>query len=187
MGTILSPTVSILETGLRHEAMKELEKEIGGRKFDLDIDLNDQRPCNLDSDVLSQRMTQFMLRIVNPVDQAKVAESMDRDLFQELPALSKGQAIVAGAAVNTPVLCRVRRRITEHNAEDADKRHPSDAPARWLTSTAPSNSTPTGIPRRRGASRASSDWSKRISSTNRRIEPITVRPPPPGVCSPPGP
>jgi hypothetical protein len=49
-----------------------------------------------------------------------------RDLLKELPALSKGQAIVAGAAVNTPVQCRIRRRITEHGAEDVD------APARWL-------------------------------------------------------
>jgi hypothetical protein len=49
-----------------------------------------------------------------------------RDLLKELPALSKGQAIIAGAAVNTPVLCRVRQRITEHGAEDVD------APARWL-------------------------------------------------------
>lgn len=39
--------------------------------------------------------------------------------------LAKGQAIVAGAAVNTPVLCRVRQRVTEHGAEDVD------APARW--------------------------------------------------------
>jgi hypothetical protein len=45
--------------------------------------------------------------------------------LKELPALSKGQTIVAGAAVNTPVLCRVRQRITEHGAEDVD------APARW--------------------------------------------------------
>ena len=74
-------------------------------------------------------MTQFIRRIVNPVDQARVAESVEsvgRDLLKELPALSKGQAIIAGAAVNTPVLCRVRRRITEHGAEDVD------APARWL-------------------------------------------------------
>ena len=33
---------------------------------------------------------------------------------------------VAGAAVNTPVLCRVRQRITEHGAEDVD------APGRWV-------------------------------------------------------
>jgi hypothetical protein len=48
------------------------------------------------------------------------------DLLRELPALSKGQALIAGAAVNMPVLCRVRRRLTEHGAEDVD------APARWV-------------------------------------------------------
>jgi DNA helicase HerA-like ATPase len=100
-----------------------------GRKFGVAVGLISQRPGRLDADVLSQCMTQFILRIVNPVDQARVAESVEsvgRDLLKELPALSKGQAIVAGAAVNTPVLCRVRRRITEHGAEDVD------APARWL-------------------------------------------------------
>lgn len=100
-----------------------------GRKFGVAVGLISQRPGKLDADVLSQCMTQFILRIVNPIDQARVAESVEsvgRDLLHELPALSKGQAIVAGAAVNTPVLCRVRRRITEHGAEDVD------APARWL-------------------------------------------------------
>jgi len=100
-----------------------------GRKFGVAVGLISQRPGRLDADVLSQCMTQFIMRIVNPVDQARVAESVEsvgRDLLKELPALSKGQAIVAGAAVNTPVLCRVRQRITEHGAEDVD------APARWL-------------------------------------------------------
>jgi hypothetical protein len=99
-----------------------------GRKFGVAVGLISQRPGKLDADVLSQCMTQFILRIVNPVDQARVAESVEsvgRDLLKELPALSKGQAIVSGAAVNTPVLCRIRRRITEHGAEDVD------APARW--------------------------------------------------------
>jgi len=100
-----------------------------GRKFGVAVGLISQRPGKLDADVLSQCMTQFILRIVNPVDQARVTESVEtvgRDLLMELPALSKGQAIIAGAAVNTPVLCRVRNRITEHGAEDVD------APARWL-------------------------------------------------------
>ncbi|NLE45631.1 MAG: ATP-binding protein [Chloroflexi bacterium] len=99
-----------------------------GRKFGVAVGLISQRPGRLDTDVLSQCMTQFILRIVNPVDQARVAESVEsvgRDLLYELPALSKGQAIVAGAGVNTPVLCRVRTRFTEHGAEDVD------APARW--------------------------------------------------------
>ena len=37
-----------------------------------------------------------------------------------LAALSKGQVIVAGAAVNTPVICRVRTRITKHGGESKD-------------------------------------------------------------------
>ena len=100
-----------------------------GRKFGVGVGLISQRPGKLDSDVLSQCMSQFLLRIVNPVDQARVAESVEsvgRDLLKELPALSKGQAIVSGAAINTPVLCRVRQRITKHGAEDVD------APARWV-------------------------------------------------------
>ena len=99
-----------------------------GRKFGVAVGLISQRPGRLDADVLSQCMTQFILRIVNPIDQNRVAESVEsvgRDLLAELPALSKGQAIVAGAAVNTPLLCRVRQRITPHGAEDLD------APQRW--------------------------------------------------------
>jgi DNA helicase HerA-like ATPase len=99
-----------------------------GRKFGVSVGLISQRPGKLDSDVLSQCMTQCIMRIVNPIDQARVAESVEtvgRDLLQELPALSKGQVIVAGSAVNTPLLCRVRQRITPHGAEDPN------APARW--------------------------------------------------------
>ena len=99
-----------------------------GRKFGVSVGLISQRPGKLDSDVLSQCMTQCIMRIVNPIDQARVAESVEtvgRDLLQELPALSKGQVIIAGSAVNTPLLCRVRQRITHHGAEDPN------APARW--------------------------------------------------------
>ncbi|HPL27191.1 MAG TPA: ATP-binding protein [Anaerolineae bacterium] len=99
-----------------------------GRKFGVAVGLISQRPGRLDADVLSQCMTQCILRIVNPIDQNRVAESVEsvgRDLLAELPALSKGQAVIAGAAVNTPLLCRVRRRITPHGAEDPD------SPSRW--------------------------------------------------------
>jgi DNA helicase HerA-like ATPase len=99
-----------------------------GRKFGVSVGLISQRPGRLDSDVLSQCMTQCLMRIVNPIDQARVAESIEsvgRDLLKELPALSKGQVILAGSAVNTPLLCQVRPRLTPHGAEDPD------APARW--------------------------------------------------------
>lgn len=100
-----------------------------GRKFGVAVGLVSQRPGKLDADVLSQCMTQFVMRIVNPRDQDSVADSIESvgtDLLAELPALSKGQVIVAGAGINTPVLCRVRRRVTRHGAEDPD------APATWI-------------------------------------------------------
>ncbi len=112
----------VVTTGILKAILSE------GRKFGVSVGLISQRPGKLDSDVLSQCMTQCILRIVNPVDQARVAESVEsvgRDLLLELPALSKGQAIVAGAAINTPLMVRVRQRLTRHGAEDPD------APARW--------------------------------------------------------
>jgi DNA helicase HerA-like ATPase len=112
----------VVTTGILKTILSE------GRKFGVSVGLISQRPGRLDSDVLSQCMTQCIMRIVNPIDQNRVAESVEsvgRDLLKELPALSKGQVIVAGNAVNTPLLCRVRGRITRHGAEDPD------APARW--------------------------------------------------------
>jgi len=100
-----------------------------GRKFGVSVGLISQRPGKLDGDVLSQCMTQCIMRIVNPIDQARIAESVEsvgRDLLTELPALSKGQVIIAGASVNTPVLAQVRQRLTRHGAENPD------APREWL-------------------------------------------------------
>ncbi len=99
-----------------------------GRKFGIGIGLISQRPGKLDADVLSQCQTQCIMRIVNEIDQKSVAaaiEGVGRDLLNNLPALSKGQVIVAGAAVNTPVICRVRQRYTQHGGES------KDAPAMW--------------------------------------------------------
>jgi len=99
-----------------------------GRKFGIGVSLISQRPGKLNADVLSQCQTQCIMRIVNEIDQKSVAaaiEGVGRDLLSNLPALSKGQVIVAGAAVNTPVLCRVRSRITRHGGES------KDAPEMW--------------------------------------------------------
>lgn len=94
-----------------------------GRKFGLGVGLITQRPGKLDSDVLSQCMSQFIMRIVNPVDQDSLkygVEAAGRDLLKELPALTKGQVIIAGSCVNTPVLCQVRQRLTQHGGATLD-------------------------------------------------------------------
>ncbi len=99
-----------------------------GRKFGVGVGLISQRPGRLDGDVLSQCMTQCIMRITNPIDQNRIAESVEsvgRDMLKELPALSKGQVIVSGASVNTPLMLRVRTRRTEHGGEDIN------APAEW--------------------------------------------------------
>lgn len=108
------------------DVLKQILSE--GRKFGVSIGLISQRPGKLDSDVLSQCMTQCIMRITNPIDQNRIAESVEsvgRDLLRELPSLSKGQVIVSGAAVNTPVMLRVRSRLTRHGGQDVD------APGEW--------------------------------------------------------
>ncbi len=69
------------------------------------------------------------MRIINPVDQARIAESVEsigRNFIDELPALNKGQAIIASATVNTPVLCNIRPRHAPYSANDLH------APSKWL-------------------------------------------------------
>jgi DNA helicase HerA-like ATPase len=114
--------VKVVSTDILKQILSE------GRKFGVGIGLITQRPGKLDQDVLSQCMTQFIMRIVNPIDQQTIASSVEgagRRLLDELPALTKGQVIVSGVAVNTPVLCQVRRRITSHGGETID------APTEW--------------------------------------------------------
>ncbi len=100
-----------------------------GRKFGIGVCMVSQRPSKLDSDCLSQCMTQVTMRIINPVDKNQIAasiESMSQDILDELPALAKGEAIVSGVAINTPTLVRVRARLTEHGGISRD------APEEWL-------------------------------------------------------
>jgi uncharacterized protein len=114
------------QTVVSTNVLKQILSE--GRKFGVGVGLITQRPGKLDADVLSQCMTQFIMRIVNPIDQdtiAKTVEGAGRKMLDELPALTKGQVIVSGVAINTPVMCQVRKRLTRHGGETID------APAEW--------------------------------------------------------
>ena len=114
---------SVVSTNILKQILSE------GRKFGVGIGLITQRPGKLDQDVLSQCMTQIIMRIVNPIDQQTIAQSVEgagRAMLDELPALTKGQAIISGVGTNTPVMCRIRKRLTKHGGETFD------APAQWL-------------------------------------------------------
>ncbi|HEX8852906.1 MAG TPA: ATP-binding protein [Pyrinomonadaceae bacterium] len=122
------------QTVVSTNILKQILSE--GRKFGVGIGLITQRPGKLDQDVLSQCMTQVIMRIVNPIDQDTVAKSVEgagRQLLAELPALTKGQAVISGVGINTPVMCRVRERITRHGGETFDA---PDEWARWHSESA---------------------------------------------------
>ncbi len=100
-----------------------------GRKFGVGVCLISQRPSKIDSDILSQCMTQIIMRIVNPADHENIknsVESIGREMIEELPGLTKGQALVAGVAINSPVLIRVRKRLTSHGGLS------KNAPQEWV-------------------------------------------------------
>lgn len=94
-----------------------------GRKFGFGVGIVSQRPSKLDSDVLSQCGTQIIMQIQNPTDQQAIRQSVESagaDVLDELPGLTPGQAIIAGDAMNAPVLARIRERYTRHGAESLD-------------------------------------------------------------------
>lgn len=112
--------VDVISAGILNQVLAE------GRKFGVGVGLISQRPGKLDGDALSQCNTQLLLRMVNPLDQQKVRESVEsvgQAIIAELPALTKGQVIIAGAAVTTPLLCQVRTRYTPHGAPDISAPH----------------------------------------------------------------
>ncbi len=114
---------SVVSTNILKQILSE------GRKFGVGIGLITQRPGKLDQDVLSQCMTQIIMRIVNPIDQQTIAQTVEgagRAMLAELPALTKGQAIISGVGINTPVMCRIRPRLTQHGGETFD------APTEWM-------------------------------------------------------
>ncbi|GAA0449403.1 ATP-binding protein [Halococcus dombrowskii] len=94
-----------------------------GRKFGFGVGIISQRPSKLDADVLSQCGTQIIMQIQNPNDQQAIRQSVEsagEDVLDELPGLTPGQAVIAGDAMNTPVLTRIRERHTQHGAESLD-------------------------------------------------------------------
>jgi DNA helicase HerA-like ATPase len=108
-----------------------------GRKFGIGVCMVSQRPSKLDSDCLSQCMSQVTMRIINPVDKNQIAasiETMSKDILDELPALAKGEAIISGVAINTPTMVKVRARLTEHGGISRDA--PEEWAAHWKKAAA---------------------------------------------------
>jgi DNA helicase HerA-like ATPase len=94
-----------------------------GRKFGVFLLLISQRPGRIHPDSLSQCNSQIVLKITNPRDQNAIAQSSERlseDLISDLPGLNVGEAVVVGDITRTPVMIKVRPRITKEGGADID-------------------------------------------------------------------
>lgn len=104
---------------MARRAMRELAYE--GRKFSLGFGLISQKPSSIDAEVVSQSNTFILHQLKSPDDQEyvrAVTESMSKDELDMVKSLGTGRAIVAGVAVQSPVLIRVYFRHSEEGIEE---------------------------------------------------------------------
>ena len=91
-------------SGAAATAVRRIAKE--GRKYGVGIMLVSQRPSEIDSTILSQCGTIFAMRLANETDRGHVASAASdnlKGLFDMLPALRTGEAIIVGEAVSLPI------------------------------------------------------------------------------------
>lgn len=84
--------------------VRRIAKE--GRKYGVGMMLVSQRPAEIDTTILSQCGTLFALRLANDSDRGHIASAAAdnlKGLFEMLPVLRTGEAIVVGEAVSLPI------------------------------------------------------------------------------------
>ena len=85
-------------------AIRKIAKE--GRKYGVGMMLVSQRPSEIDSTILSQCGTIFAMRLANDSDRGHITGAASdnlKGLFELLPVLRTGEAIVVGEAVALPI------------------------------------------------------------------------------------
>jgi DNA helicase HerA-like ATPase len=108
-------------TAVSANILKTIASE--GRKFGLGLTVVSQRPAKVDKNVLSQCNTQMILKVTNPNDlKALIAsvEGLDYRMTDEIQRLPVGVALLAGGAINLPILVEVRPRETKHGGRPVE-------------------------------------------------------------------
>jgi hypothetical protein len=85
-------------------AVRRIAKE--GRKYGVGAMIVSQRPSEIDPTILSQCGTIFAMRLANDTDRGQVAGAASdnlKGLFEMLPILRTGEAIIVGEAVSLPI------------------------------------------------------------------------------------
>ncbi len=92
------------DVGPASQAVRRIVKE--GRKYGIGAMIISQRPVEIDTTILSQCGTFFAMRLANSQDRSHVTSAVSENLeglFQMLPILRTGEAIIVGEAVHIPV------------------------------------------------------------------------------------
>ena len=104
-----------------------------GRKFGTALVVISQRPNRLDSTVLSQCVTNIVMKVKNPADLASIRESAENvtdEVMRQFPRFEKGEALVMGEAFPISLRFKVRSdRKTVHGGKYVDFQ------GRWLEKT----------------------------------------------------
>lgn len=96
--------------GTASSAVRRIAKE--GRKYGVGVMIVSQRPSEIDSTILSQCGTIVALRLSNDSDRNQVTSTAADNLhglFDMLPILRTGEAIIVGEAVSLPIRALIQR------------------------------------------------------------------------------
>jgi uncharacterized protein len=107
-------------TGSALDAVRQIAKE--GRKYGVGLMLVSQRPSEVDPTILSQCGTVFAMRLANDTDRGHVTGAASdnlKGLFDMLPVLRTGEAIIVGEAVSLPTRTLIDR-LPEDQRPDSD-------------------------------------------------------------------
>jgi hypothetical protein len=110
-------------SGTAAVAAKRIAKE--GRKYGVGMMLVSQRPSEIDSTILSQCGTLFAMRLANDTDRGHVTSAASdnlKGLFDMLPVLRTGEAIIVGEAVSLPVRTLIAPPPLNRRPDSADPR-----------------------------------------------------------------
>lgn len=91
-------------SGTAASAVKRIAKE--GRKYGVGMMVVSQRPSEIDTTILSQCGTTIAMRLTNNIDRGHVVGAASdnlKGLFDMLPILRTGEAIIVGEAVSLPI------------------------------------------------------------------------------------
>ena len=110
-------------TGSAASVVKRIAKE--GRKYGVGMMLVSQRPSEIDTTILSQCGTIFALRLSNESDRGHITSAASdnlKGLFDMLPVLRTGEAIIVGEAVSLPVRTLITPPPPDQRPDSVDPR-----------------------------------------------------------------